>query len=225
MEDRRHVLEMVREGLLSPEEALELLAVLEEREKPEAEAPAASPAPGRPQVRILATGANLEVRGVAGLAEPEGRGGTLVREGEGYLYRVAFGEGVLRVPEGAPVLLEAKGCNVELSRVALGGRALGANVEGEALVGLDLNLVGGNLEASLLLREGEHRLVVQGGNAELRFLPGSDLLVEAEARLGQVEAEGSWGRVAGPGGFRGVLGEGRARLSAQVYMGNLELEA
>lgn len=225
MEDRRHVLEMVREGLLSPEEALELLAVLEEREKPEAEAPAASPAPGRSQVRILATGANLEVRGVAGLAEPEGREGTLVREGEGYLYRVAFGEGVLRVPEGVPVLLEAKGSHVALSRVALGGRALGANVEGEALVGLDLNLVGGNLEASLLLWEGEHRLVVQGGNAELRFLPGSDLLVEAEARLGQVEAEGPWRRVAGPGGFRGVLGEGRARFSAQVYMGNLELEA
>jgi len=33
MEDRRHILEMVREGVLSPEEALELLAVLEDREE------------------------------------------------------------------------------------------------------------------------------------------------------------------------------------------------
>ncbi|TBH17638.1 SHOCT-like domain-containing protein [Thermus thermamylovorans] len=225
MEDKRRILEMVREGVLSPEEALELLAVLEERERPEAEAPAASPAPGHPQIRILATGANLEVRGVAGLAEPEGKGGTLAREEEGYLYRVAFGEGALRVPEGVWLALEARGSNVELARVALRGRALGANLEGEALVGLDLDLVGGNLEAGLLLWEGEHRLLVQAGNAELRFLPGSDLLVEAEARLGQVEAEGPWRRVAGPGGFRGVLGEGRARLSARVRMGNLELEA
>lgn len=225
MEDRRRILEMVREGVLSPEEALELLAVLEERERPAAEAPAASPALGYPHLRILATGANLEVRGVAGLVEPEGRGGTLVREGEGYLYRVAFGEGVLRVPEGVPVLLEAKGSNVELSRVALGGRVLGANVEGEALVGLDLEVVGGNLEASLLIQEGEHRLLVRAGNAALRFLPGSDLLLEAHVRLGKVEAEGPWRRVAGPGSFRGVLGEGRAKLTARVTMGNLEMEA
>ncbi|WP_167816953.1 SHOCT-like domain-containing protein [Thermus tengchongensis] len=223
MEDRRRILEMVREGVLSPEEALELLAVLEEGPRPEA--PAAPPAPGHPQIRVLATGANLEMRGLRGLAEPEAEGGALLREGEGYVYRVAFGEGALRVPEGAWVVLEARGSNVELSRVALKGRALGANLEGEALVGLDLEVVGGNLEASLLLREGGHRLSVRAGNAELRFLPGSDLLLEAHVRLEQVEAEGPWRRVAGPGSFRGFLGEGRAQLTARVVMGNLELEA
>lgn len=225
MEDRRRILEMVREGILPPEEALELLAVLEEQEGSGAEAPATSPAPGHPQVRILARGANLEVRGLGGLAEPAAEGGAFLQAGEGYVYRVAFGEGTLRVPEGVWVVLEAQGSNVALARVALRGRALGANVEGEALLGLDLEVVGGNLEAGLRLQEGEHRLLVRAGNAELRFLPGSDLRVEAEARWGQVEAEGPWRRVVGPGGFRGLLGEGRARLSARVAMGNLELEA
>ena len=37
MEDRRRIREMVREGVLSPEEALELLAVLEDREEGRAE--------------------------------------------------------------------------------------------------------------------------------------------------------------------------------------------
>lgn len=92
-------------------------------------------------------------------------------------------------------------------------------------MGLDLALSGGNLEAGLFLRDGEHRLEVRAGNAELRFLPGSDLEVEAQVRLGGLEVAGPWRQVAAHGGRRWSLGEGKAKLGARVAMGNLELEA
>jgi len=119
------------------------------------------------------------------------------------------------------VRLEAKGSNLELSRVALSGQAHGCNLEGEELLGLDLRLVAGNLEADLLLKEGRHGLDLKAANAELRFLPGSDLLLEVEARLSSPEVEGAWTRA--PSGYR--LGEGRGALRVRAFASNLEVEA
>jgi len=217
MEDRRRILEMVREGVLSPEEALELLAVLEDREEGRAEEGLTPPL-----VRLVAQGAEVRVVGEKGLASPRAEGGEFRQEGEGYLLRLGLREkGRLWVPEGSLVRLEAKGSNLELSRVALSGQAHGCNLEGEELLGLDLRLVAGNLEADLLLKEGSHHLDLKAANAELRFLPGSDLLLEVEARLSSLEVEGAWTRA--PSGYR--LGEGRAVLRVRAFASNLEVEA
>ncbi len=217
MEDRRRILEMVREGVLSPEEALELLAVLEDREEGRAEEGLTPPL-----VRLVAQGAEVRVVGEKGLASPRAEGGEFRQEGEGYLLRLGLREkGRLWIPEGSPVHLEAKGSNLELSRVALRGVAHGCNLEGEELLGLDLRLVAGNLEVDLLLKEGHHGLDLKAANAELRFLPGSDLLLEIEARLSPLEVEGAWTRA--PGGYR--LGEGRAVLRVRAFASNLEVEA
>jgi hypothetical protein len=217
MEDKRRILEMVREGVLSPEEALELLAVLEDREEGRAEEGLTPPL-----VRLVAQGAEVRVVGEKGLASPRAEGGEFRQEGEGYLLRLGLREkGRLWVPEGSPVHLEAKGSNLELSRVAISGQAHGCNLEGEELLGLDLRLVAGNLEAGLLLKEGSHQLDLKAANAELRFLPGSDLLLEVEARLSSLEVEGAWTRA--PGGYR--LGEGRAVLRVRAFASNLEVEA
>jgi hypothetical protein len=217
MEDRRRILEMVREGVLSPEEALELLAVLEDREEGRAEEGLTPPL-----VRLVAGGADVEVVGKKGLTLPEAEGGEFRQEGEGYLLRLGLREkGRLWVPEGSLVRLEAKGSNLELFRVAISGQAHGCNLEGEELLGLDLRLVAGNLEADLLLKEGSHHLDLKAANAELRFLLGSDLLLEIEARLSSLEVEGAWTRA--PGRYR--LGEGRAVLRVRAFASNLEVEA
>jgi hypothetical protein len=217
MEDKRRILEMVREGVLSPEEALELLAVLEDREEERAEEGFSSP----PLVRLVAQGAEVRVVGEKGLVSPRAEGGALVAQ-EGYLLRFGLREkGRLWVPEGSLVRLEAKGSNLELSRVALAGVAHGCNLEGEGLLGLDLRLVAGNMEAGLLLKEGSHQLDLRAANAELRLLPGSDLLLEVRARLSSVEVDGALVQV--PGGYR--LGEGRAALKVLALACNLEVEA
>jgi len=221
MEDKRRILEMVREGVLSPEEALELLAVLEDRGVEEGSVRGEA-WPQGPGVRLVAGGANVEVVGKRGLTLPEAEGGEFRQEGEGHLFRLGVGEkGRLWVPEGSLVRLEAKGSNLELSRVALLGQAHGCNLEGEGILGLDLGLVAGNLEATLLLREGTHRLDLKASNAELSFLPPSDLLLEVGERLSSVKVGGALARV--PGGYR--LGEGRAVLRVRAFASNLEVEA
>ena len=218
MEDKRRILEMVRDGVLSPEEALELLAVLEDREEERAEEGFSSP----PLVRLVAQGAEVRVVGEKGLASLRAEGGALVAQEEGYLLRFGLRErGRLWVPEGSPVRLEAKGSNLEFSQVALTGVAHGCNLEAEGLLGLDLRLVAGNLEAGLLLQEGSHRLDLRAANSELRLLQGSDLLLEVEARLSSLEVEGAWSRA--PSGYR--LGEGRAVLRVRAFASNLEVEA
>ena len=139
-------------------------------------------------------------------------GGEFRQDGEGYLLRLGLMEkGRLWVPEGSPVRLEAKGSNLELSRVVLLGQAHGCNLEGEELLGLDLRLVAGNLEAGLLLKEGRHGLDLKAANAELCFLPGSDLLLSPFRGRGPAFPAGgrgrldpgagwvpAWGRAGGP---------------------------
>ncbi|RTH13208.1 hypothetical protein CSW43_04115 [Thermus scotoductus] len=70
MEDKRRILEMVREGVLTPEEALELLSVLEGRdlaggERPPVEASQVFDPQGF-RVQVQAFGASLEVVGEKG---------------------------------------------------------------------------------------------------------------------------------------------------------------
>jgi hypothetical protein len=207
MEDKRRILEMVREGVLSPEEALELLAVLEDREEGRAEEGLTPPL-----VRLVAQGAEVRVVGEKGLASPRAEGGEFRQEGEGYLLRLGLREkGRLWVPEGSPVRLEAKGSNLELSRVALSGQAHGCNLEGEELLGLDLRLVAGNLEAGPSPQGRAPRAGPQGGQRRAPLPPrlgppfggrGPAFLAGGRGRLdpgaGRVPA---WGRAGGPLGL------------------------
>lgn len=211
---------MVRAGILTPEEALALFAALEDGGMagegkaswwPAEEVGEASVLQGF-RVKVSAIGANLGVVGVPCLPHPKAEGGVLPQEGGTLVYRISLGDGELRVPEGSEVFLEAKGSNVERTGVVLKGQALGTNLEAERLLGLDLGVNGGNLEAGLALQDGVHRLEVQAGNAELHFLPGSDLVVEAQVRLGGLKMEGPWYRIHASGGQAWVLGEGRRGL-------------
>lgn len=219
MEDKRRILELVREGALTPEEALELLSALEEAPQGPSPKGGGDAFPeGAPLFRVEASGAEVWLEGVPGLEAPRVQGEGAWADG---VYRVLGGEGRLYLPEGSRVEVQALGSNLSLKGVHLLGQALGSNLEGEGLLGLDLVLKGGNLEAGLLLKEGEHRLRLLGGNAELRFLPGSDLRLEAQVFLGALEVQGLAQQ--GPGVW--VLGQGRARLALRVRMGNAELEA
>ncbi len=156
-------------------------------------------------------GADLEVM-------PETTGGSLLG---GLLGRVGSLE--LRLPPGWGLEVDSKAAEIEVEGVAfLRGRVAAGNVELKAVEGLDLEVTAGNIEGSLRLHEGQHRLRVSMGNAELDLLPGSSVRLEANVSLGNQEIRG-FDRTAH--GTTRQLGEGRAALEVTVRVGNLEVRA
>ncbi|AEB12416.1 hypothetical protein [Marinithermus hydrothermalis] len=133
----------------------------------------------------------------------------------------------LYLPLGWGVVLEEVTGNVEADRLPyLKGSLRTGNLEVDELGGLELSVRTGNVELELCLSEGQHRLELGTGNAELTLLPGSSVTLEGAVGVGRVEASGAF-EAQGKGMGRSVagrVGEGKAVFKAHVRMGNLELE-
>ncbi len=156
-------------------------------------------------------GADLEVM-------PQMTGGSFL---SGLLGRLGSLE--LRLPPGWGLEIDSKAAQLEVEGVTfVKGRVAAGNVELEAVEGLDLEVTAGNIDGSLLLREGQHRLKVSMGNAELELLPGSSVRLEPGVSLGNQEIRG-FNQTAN--GATRQIGEGRASLEVSVRMGNLEVKA
>lgn len=127
----------------------------------------------------------------------------------------------LRLPSGWGLDIDTKAAQIEASRIAfLKGRVAAGNVELDGVEGLNLEVTAGNVEGSLRLLEGAHRLRVTLGNAELKLEEGSSARVAANVSMGNLDLRG----LSGPGG-NAQVGEGRAALEVAVRMGNLEIKA
>jgi hypothetical protein len=132
----------------------------------------------------------------------------------------------LRLPAGWGLDLDGKAVQVEVEGVAfLKGRVAVGNVELSAVQGIDLEVTAGNLEGALLLCEGQHRLRVSMGNAELDLLPGSSVQLRPGVSMGNLEIKGFSRSYAADGSEVLQVGEGKATLEVSVRMGNLEVKA
>lgn len=132
----------------------------------------------------------------------------------GFIGNLKIGEVKLRLPEGYGVDLVSKAGNLNISGAAyFKGRVLAGNVELRKVRGIDLELRAGNLDAELYLSEGEHRVQVAMGNAELVLLRGSSVRVKTHAGMGRVDIRGP-----------STVGGGRANLDVAVKIGSLEVE-
>lgn len=196
--------------------------------------PSASPPPPQPPgpsrgaqpplrwLRIGMMAKNLEVRREEGLAEPRVEGADLGRQGEDWAVQAQGIESLLSgrnslkiaVPPDCGVDLSAKAGNIEISGVAfVRGRVVAGNVELEEVEGLDLELKAGNLDATLRLVEGEHRVQVSMGNADIALLRGSSVKLSSKVSMGAIDIDGPI-----------KMGEGRASLDLLVKMGNLDIK-
>lgn len=248
MSEQERIQALLQAGKITQQEADLLLSALEEGDTAAQQAQAtlgeqyaAQPSGWQPEglrwVRVRLTAGQLEARldeslqmpVVEGPAEvrsagpdlevwPEVAGGSFLG---GLLGRVGSLE--LRLPPGWGLEIDSKAAQLEAEGIAfLKGRVAAGNVELQAVEGLDLEVTAGNVEGSLLLRDGQHRLRATMGNVELDLLPGSSVRLSPSVSLGNQEIRG-FGRT--PNGAKGQLGEGRASLEVSVRMGNLEVKA
>jgi len=247
MTEQERIQALLQAGKITQQEADLLLSALEEDEAAAEEAektteqyaaPAAADRPpeGLRWVRVGLMAGQLEARLDPDLEQPVVEGPAEVRPlGDdlvvvpkwsawsflhGSLGRTGTLE--LRLPPGWGLKVDGKAGQIEAEGIAfLRGRVAAGNVELRAVEGLDLEVTAGNIEGSLLLRDGTHRLRVSMGNAELDLLPGSSVRLNPSVSMGNQEIRGF------DYGLSGVrqLGEGQASLEIALRMGNLEVRA
>lgn len=127
----------------------------------------------------------------------------------------------LCLPPGWGVDVDTKAAQLEARGIAyLKGRVAAGNVELDEVGGLDLEITAGNIEGSLRLLEGSHRLRVTMGNAELKLEEGSSARVTANVSMGNLDLRG-FANQSSPA----LVGDGKAALEVAVRMGNLEIKA
>ncbi|RDI94831.1 hypothetical protein DV704_10190 [Meiothermus sp. QL-1] len=222
MDERSRIRNLLEEGRITREEAELLLSALEEAPS----GPASPPPEGLRWVRVRMVAGEIEARLEPSLGEPVVEGAAEVRSiEEGLQVEPSFlgrmGTLELRLPAGWGLELEAKAAQVEAQGLPfLRGRVTAGNVELQEVEGLDLEVVAGNVEGSLLLKSGQHRLRVFLGNAELRFLPESSVRLRTQVGAGRRELRGFE-----PLGGEARMGEGLAQLEVNLRMGNLEATA
>lgn len=244
MTEQERIQALLQAGKITQQEADLLLSALGEGEaavrqaqqavgEPYAPEPAGWQPEGFRWVRVKLTAGQLEARLDRGLERPIVEGPAEVRRAGadlevvpeqvnlGFLGRMGSLE--LRLPPGWGLEINSKAAQIEAQGIEfLKGRLAAGNLELDAVRGLDLEVTAGNVEGSLLLAEGQHRLRVSMGNAELDILPGSSVRLLPSVNLGNQEIKGF---ERSPNGGARQLGEGRASLEVSVRMGNLEIKA
>jgi len=248
MTEQERIQALLKAGKITQQEADLLLSALDEGEAAVEEArktmgeqyatPAAADGPpeGLRWVRVRLMAGQLEARLDPDLEQPVIEGPAEVRplgddlevvpnwSAGGFLHGLLGRTDTLelRLPPGWGLEVDGKAGQIEAEGIAfLRGRVAVGNVELRAVEGIDLEVTAGNIEGSLLLRDGAHRLRVSMGNAELDLLPGSSVRLNPSVSTGSQEIQGF---DYGSSGVR-QLGDGRASLEVALRMGNLEVRA
>ncbi|MFC4454574.1 hypothetical protein [Deinococcus sonorensis] len=144
------------------------------------------------------------------------------------------GEALMHINGGSLRMADAGSLQAEVNGGSLrAGQITGAamlNVNGGSLTlgrstALRASVNGGSLQWSGRLDEGEHRLEINAGSATLHPDPDSSLRLDVATTLGSVKSDLPLTRTGGTMSARysGMVGQGAARLSAQVTAGSLKV--
>lgn len=133
----------------------------------------------------------------------------------------------LSVPEGWGVRLDMKAGDVSVRGplAFLSGQLLAGDLDADELHGVDLTVKAGDVDFTLLLTDGQHRIEAVAGDLDLRLLPSSDVSVKARVNVGDLSTPKDWRRKArGLGhGVEHSLGTGRATFNLELATGDLTI--
>ncbi|WP_420597211.1 hypothetical protein [Deinococcus sp.] len=162
-------------------------------------------------VRAEVAGGQLVLPDVSGELQVEVSGGNLRAGDAGHLKAEVSGGNLTAGAVGGNLHLEINGGNGTVAR----SQTLIAEVNG------------GMLNWTGLLREGQHRVEVNGGAASLNLEAGSSVQLSAEVTVGQLVSNFPTTKRGGMlnATYSGTLGSGAAGLSCQVSAGQVRLNA
>ncbi len=133
------------------------------------------------------------------------------------------------IPVGMGVELDVKAGDVEIRGVThVRGRMLAGDLAIDGASYVDVDKKAGDFEARIRPTAGRQRLVAKAGDLDVVLLPGSDVRVSADVKVGDLRVEGPGLQGArnshGIGQrYSGTLGAGAAELELRLAAGSMTL--
>ena len=134
------------------------------------------------------------------------------------------------IPVGMGVELDVKAGDVEIRGVShVRGRMLAGDLVIDGASYVDVDKKAGDFEARIRPTSGKQRLVAKAGDLDVVLLPGSDVRVSADVKVGDlsVKGPGLQGERSSHGigqRYGGTLGAGAAELELRLTAGSLTLK-
>lgn len=173
-----------------------------------------------------------EVDGPEGVSvRPTDRGYEMVyEEGSSFIDRLLSGkigrDFHVRLPAGMGLDLRIKAGDIDIHGVPyLKGHILAGDVRASGLRGIDLTMSAGDLDLSLELTEGEHRIAMTAGDMDVRLTPASHVKVTGRVNIGDAATPKDFdAKRSGLGeSFSGTVGDGTATLEISQSTGDVNV--
>jgi DUF4097 and DUF4098 domain-containing protein YvlB len=185
-------------------------------------------------VRVISTSGDVRINVDPELVAPiaYGDNGVLpVTKPNGKLNVVVVNEDLeLILPRNYGVMLDVKSGDVEIEQGVVLGQVLSGDVTLEAVTGVIITVMSGDVHANLALSTGKHAIKVLSGDANVHLLAGSSVRVEGSVRSGTINLDSTKHKFShvgyiGQRRFNVSVGKAEAELELAALSGDLSVEA
>jgi DUF4097 and DUF4098 domain-containing protein YvlB len=184
-------------------------------------------------VRVVSTSGDVRVQVDPELVSPiaYGDNGALpIMKPNGKLNVVVVNEDLeLILPRNYGVMLDVKSGDVDIEQGFVIGKVLSGDVTLEAVIGVIMTVMSGDVHANLRLTTDKHAIKVLSGDANVHILPGSSVRVEGSVRSGTISLDSKDHKFThigylGQRRFNAAVGKAEAELELSALSGDLRLE-
>ena len=163
---------------------------------------------------------DVQISSDASLSEPKPNKGSLQKTEKGDWKLFSLTDDLnLVLPAGYGVILSVKAGDVSVSNLPfIKGKVFAGDFTAKHIGGIDLFAAAGDIQAGLLITQGNHHLSAAAGNLSLTFLKGSNVNYQgsngfaALSKFGLTKAH------------NGVVGEGVAKMTFRAFAGEVDIK-
>ncbi len=185
-------------------------------------------------VRVISTSGDVRVRVDPELVAPIAYGDNSalpITKPNGKLNVVVVNEDLeLTLPRNYGVMLDVKSGDVEIEQGVVLGQVLSGDVTLEAVTGVIITVMSGDVHANLALTTGKHAIKVLSGDANVNLLHGSSVRVDGSVRSGAINLDTknhTFSHIGyiGQRRFMATVAKGEAELKLAALSGDLTVKA